>query len=105
PLLRSVPPGDAHIHDLRLRNRRAVQYGDGRPRMKPSMKKLSVSFVVGLVFALGLGVSGMTQPQKVIGFLDPTSWDPTLLFVMMGAVGVHALAYPLIRRRRSPLLD
>lgn len=69
------------------------------------MKRAWVAFFVGFLFALGLGISGMTQPQKVIGFLDLTSWDPALLFVMIGAVGVHAIAYPLVRRRGSPLLD
>ncbi len=47
----------------------------------------------------------MTQPQKIIGFLNPWAWDPSLLFVMIGAVGVHILTYPLVRKRASPLLD
>lgn len=64
-----------------------------------------VSFAVGFIFALGLAVSGMTQPQKIIAFLDPWQWDPSLLFVMIGAIGIHILSYPLIRKRRSPLLD
>lgn len=64
-----------------------------------------VAFLVGGLFALGLGVSGMTRPQKVIGFLDLASWDPSLIFVMIGAIGAHALLYPLIRRRPSPLLE
>lgn len=64
-----------------------------------------VSFAVGFIFSLGLAVSGMTQPQKIIAFLDPWHWDPSLLFVMIGAIGVHILSYPLIRKRRSPLLD
>ena len=64
-----------------------------------------VSFFVGLLFAVGLALSGMTQPQKVIGFLNPWSWDPSLLFVMLGAVGIHIITYPLIKRRASPLLD
>lgn len=68
-------------------------------------KQSAVSFAVGLLFAIGLAVSGMTQPQKVIGFLDPWNWDPSLLFVMLGAVGVHLVSYPLIKRRSSPLLD
>ncbi len=68
-------------------------------------KQNTVSFAVGLLFAIGLAVSGMTQPQKVINFLNPWNWDPSLLLVMMGAVGVHALTYPLIKRRPSPLLD
>lgn len=63
------------------------------------------AFLVGLIFAIGLALAGMTQPQKVIGFLNPFAWDPSLLFVMIGAIGVHAASYPLIRRRSSPLLD
>lgn len=74
--------------------------------MKSNFTKQSVvSFVVGLLFATGLAISGMTQPQKVIGFLNPWDWDPSLLFVMLGAVGVHLISYPLIRRRSTPLLD
>ncbi len=64
-----------------------------------------VSFAVGLLFAAGLAISGMTQPQKVIGFLNPWEWDPSLLFVMLGAVGVHLVSYPLVKRKSSPLLD
>lgn len=64
-----------------------------------------VSFTVGLLFAIGLAISGMTQPQKILDFLNPWSWDPSLLFVMLGAVGVHLISYPLVRRRVSPLLD
>jgi uncharacterized protein len=61
------------------------------------------SFFVGLLFALGLGISGMTQPDKVIGFLDIFGkWDPSLLFVMIGATGVHGIAYRFIRKRESP---
>lgn len=50
-----------------------------------------VSFVCGVLFAIGLGLAGMTSPAKVIAFLDVTSsrWDPTLAFVMAGAIGVH----------------
>ena len=45
------------------------------------------SFICGIVFSLGLGISGMTQPQKVIGFLDVLGeWNPSLAFVMGGAV-------------------
>lgn len=65
----------------------------------------AVSFIVGFVFALGLAVSGMTQPQKVIGFLNLRAWDPSLLFVMLGAVSVHLIGYRLVRRGSSPLLD
>ena len=49
-----------------------------------------VAFVAGLTFAMGLGISGMTQPAKVIAFLDVAgAWDPSLAFVMLGAIGVH----------------
>ena len=68
------------------------------------MKSIA-AFISGMVFAIGLGISGMTQPHKVIGFLDLMNWDPTLLFVMIGAIAVHIVAYPLVRRRRTPLLD
>lgn len=69
------------------------------------MKKNISSFVVGLVFAIGLGVSGMTQPQKVVGFLDLFgSFDPSLIFVMAGAIIVHFVTYRLIRKKDSPLL-
>ncbi len=68
--------------------------------------KVLVAFVVGLVFALGLGVSGMTQPENVQGFLDIFGdWKPALLFVMVGAVTTHFLLYLQIKRRSSPLFD
>lgn len=63
-----------------------------------------ISFIVGVLFAIGLALAGMTQPQKIINFLSVNHWDPSLLFVMMGAVGVHMLLYPLIRKRPTPLL-
>lgn len=67
--------------------------------------KWIISFAVGFVFSIGLGVAGMTQPQKVIAFLDVFGeWNPALAFVMMGAIGLHAALYPLITRRKSPLL-
>lgn len=69
------------------------------------MKLSFSSFSVGFIFSLGLGLSGMTQPQKVVGFLDIANWDPSLIFVMIGAISVHAFLYPLVRKRSSPLLD
>ena len=60
-------------------------------------------FLGGVLLAVGLGVSGMTQPQKIIGFLNFLGdWDPTLLFVMCGAVITYALSFRLIRKRSSP---
>ena len=58
-----------------------------------------VAFVAGVTFAIGLGISGMTQPAKVIAFLDVAgAWDPSLAFVMLGAIGVHLV---FTRRARA----
>ncbi|PAJ76954.1 hypothetical protein CJO71_31115 [Burkholderia ubonensis] len=58
------------------------------------------AFVAGLVFGGGLVVSGMANPQKVLGFLDLAgSWDPSLAFVMAGATGVGVLAFTWAKRR------
>ncbi len=71
-----------------------------------NMKSAMAALAVGFVFALGLGISGMTQPQKVVGFLDLFgNWDPSLIFVMVGAILVHFVTYKLIRRRTSPLFS
>lgn len=68
------------------------------------MKALSF-FLVGALFALGLGISGMTQPSKVLGFLDVFgAWDPALMFVMGGAVAVNFIGYRLAVGRPHPLL-
>lgn len=70
------------------------------------MKNGLAALLVGFVFALGLGISGMTQPQKVVGFLDVFgAWDPSLIFVMAGAIIVHFITYKVIRKRSSPLLS
>ena len=59
----------------------------------------------GLLFALGLGLSGMTNPDKVLAFLDlGGDWDPSLLLVMGAAVPVHAVAWWALKRRGAPLL-
>ena len=52
-----------------------------------------VGFSCGLLFAVGLGISGMSQPSKVLGFLDIAggAWDPSLAFVMIGGIAVVAL--------------
>jgi len=61
-------------------------------------------FVAGFLFAVGLVVAGMTQPAKIVGFLDfAGDWDPSLAFVMLGAIGVHAVAYRVVARRPSPV--
>jgi hypothetical protein len=75
--------------------------------MSPTSKRAHVAAgLAGLLFGLGLAVSGMTQPGKVIAFLDVAgAFDPSLAFVMAGAIAVHALAHRLITRRRAPLFD
>ncbi len=65
---------------------------------------LAASFFCGLLFALGLGVSGMTQPAKVTAFLDfGGDWNPSLLLVMAGAIGVYSIGYRLVLKRPQPL--
>jgi uncharacterized membrane protein YedE/YeeE len=62
-------------------------------------------FLVGLLFGLGLLLSGMTDPGKVIGFLDLAgAWDPSLAFVMGGAIAVGFFAFGLARKRTVSLL-
>jgi uncharacterized membrane protein YedE/YeeE len=63
------------------------------------------SFASGLVFGIGLLISGMTDTGKVLGFLDIFgAWDATLAFVMAGAVAVTGLGFALARRRGTPVL-
>jgi len=68
------------------------------------MSALLAAFGAGLVFATGLAISGMTQPGKVTAFLDFFgNWDPSLAFVMLGAILVYAILYRIIRKRSTPL--
>lgn len=63
-----------------------------------------VAFAAGLIFAIGLGVAGMTDPAKVLGFLDFTGkWDPSLAFVMGGALAVHTVLRRFVLKREKPL--
>ena len=72
--------------------------------MKPG--KLILFLVAGGLFGCGLALSGMTDPARVIGFLDVFGhWDPALLFVMAGAVSVYGLGMLVLRRMRNPKLD
>jgi uncharacterized membrane protein YedE/YeeE len=65
-----------------------------------------ISLMVGFIFAIGLGLSGMTQVHVVRGFLDITGdWNTNLLGVMVGAISVHMLLFYLIKKRTSPILD
>jgi len=69
------------------------------------MATLLAAFLCGLVFAFGLVAGGMTQPSKVVGFLDFTgAWDPSLALVMGGALGTHTLLRRFVIGRPQPLL-
>jgi len=68
--------------------------------------RVFISFLTGLIFSLGLGISGMTQTQIVRGFLDITGeWNYSLIGVMSGAILVHGTLFYFIKKRSSPLLD
>ena len=67
--------------------------------------QIFTSLLVGLVFGIGLIVSGMTDPAKVIGFLDLAgNWDPSLAFVMGGAILVGIFAFGVARKRERSIL-
>lgn len=69
------------------------------------MKIIVSAFVTGVLFGLGLAISEMIDPARVIGFLDVAGpWDATLLFVMGGALAVTVPGFPLILSRPHPLL-
>ncbi|NUO85529.1 MAG: hypothetical protein HOQ37_05460 [Cupriavidus sp.] len=64
-----------------------------------------LALLAGLVFGIGLILSGMANPAKVLGFLDLAgTWDPSLAFVMAGAIGVGVVAFALARRRQRSWL-
>lgn len=68
------------------------------------MAHILAALASGLVFGAGLALAGMTNPAKVLSFLDLAgAWDPTLALVMGAALGVNALAYALTKRRAKPL--
>ena len=69
------------------------------------MKRLVVAYVSGVLFAMGLAISGMTHPSKVLAFLDfAGDWDPSLALVMGSGVLVNLVAFRLATRRGAPLL-
>jgi uncharacterized protein len=72
----------------------------GRMRRTP---QAVFALLAGALFGAGLGVSGMANPAKVLGFLDIAgAWDPTLAFVMAGALLVTAPAFRWVLKRRAP---
>ena len=65
-----------------------------------------IEFAAAVLFGLGLAISGMTSPQKVIGFLDIFGdWDPSLIMVMVGAISVNALVYRFVKKMPNPLFS
>ncbi len=68
--------------------------------------RMTSALIAGFVFGVGLVLSGMTEPAKVIGFLDVAGdWDPTLAFVMGGAIAVHAPLKWFITGRYTPIFS
>ena len=68
--------------------------------------RLASAFVIGLIFGLGITVSGMINPAKVLNFFDIAgTWDPSLAFVMAGALGVAIPGYRMVLRRPAPAMD
>jgi hypothetical protein len=70
------------------------------------MKQAFIALFCGLLFGLGLAVSGMTNPNKVLGFLDLTGdWDASLLLVLGGAVSVTAICFHFVLRQTKPICN
>lgn len=68
--------------------------------------RVAASLAAGLLFGLGLVISGMSDPAKILNFLDIFgAWDPSLAFVMAGAVAVTFFGYRLVLARKQPLFD
>lgn len=73
-------------------------------RLAANWKPITAALASGLIFGLGLSISGMTRADKVINFLDlADAWDPSLGFVMGGAILVHLVLFRHILRRESPV--
>lgn len=65
-----------------------------------------VAYLSALLFGVGLGIAGMTDPANIIGFLDIFGeWKPALILVMGGAIAFHSVSYYFITKRSSPLLS
>lgn len=71
------------------------------------MKRILSALVAGMIFGTGIAISGMGNPAKVLNFFDPIgTWDPSLAFVMGGALLTTAIGYRLLfSRRHAPLFD
>ena len=76
------------------------------PTNGSAMRRAIAALVSGAIFGAGLDIAQMTDPQKVLAFLDVFgAWDPSLLFVMGGAVVLAFLGFRLVLRRAAPLWD
>ena len=65
---------------------------------------LIITFLSGTLFGIGLYISGMIETKKIVSFLDIFGkWDPSLIFVMVGAISIHAAVYFLAKRKKSPV--
>jgi uncharacterized protein len=70
------------------------------------MRRLLPAFLIGLLFGLGIVISGMANPAKVLNFFDVAgTWDPSLAFVMGGALIVTAIGYRLVLARPRPVIE
>lgn len=68
--------------------------------------RLIASYISGLIFGIGIAISGMANPAKVLNFFDVAgTWDPSLIFVMGGALITTAIGYVLVLRRPAPVFD
>lgn len=68
--------------------------------------RLLSTYLIGLIFGIGISISGMANPAKVLNFFDIAgNWDPSLAFVMGGAVVVTFVGYRVILSRRAPVFD
>ncbi len=64
------------------------------------------AFIVGLIFGVGIAISGMINPAKVLNFFDVAgTWDPSLIFVMGGALVTTFIGYRLVLRRDKPVIE
>ena len=70
------------------------------------MARLLSALLIGLIFGAGIALSGMANPAKVLNFFDfAGTWDPSLAFVMGGALAVTALGYAFVLKRPGPVFD
>ncbi|MBX2804676.1 MAG: YeeE/YedE family protein [Hyphomicrobiales bacterium] len=68
--------------------------------------RIVTAYLIGLVFGLGISISGMANPAKVLNFFDIAgTWDPSLIFVMGGALIVTFIGYRLVLKRSGPIIE